>query len=66
MKSMFELSKNVLSKVSFDSFLFQKELQKFITWLENDKNEMESLHLWCIANYGDVYKDVISKEFNKR
>jgi len=62
---MFELSKKVLSKVSFDSSLFEKELLKFISWLEADTKEVELLHVWCNDNYGHVYNDVIRKGFNK-
>ena len=66
MKSMFELSKSVLTKVSFDSSLFEKELRKFISWLENDNAQVESLYNWCLDNYGHVYKDLISKGFSKQ
>ena len=54
---MLELSKKVLEKVSFDRFLFRKELKKAIKWVS--KEERLALQAWCIVTYGDLYNDVI-------
>ncbi len=54
---MLELSKKVLEKVSFDRFLFRKELKKAIKWVS--KEERFALQAWCIVTYGDLYSDVI-------
>ncbi len=53
---MFELSKNILEKVSFDKLLFRKELTKALTWLK--KEEKILLVVWCISTFNQ-YKDVI-------
>lgn len=58
---MFELSKNILEKVSFDKTLFRKELMKAVRWLKPDEKML--LMVWCISTYGNQYKDVISEVF---
>lgn len=58
---MLEFCKNVLRKVSFDRFLFTKELKKAIKWLKNeDRNELKQ---WCLNNYGHVYQEIIIDSF---
>jgi len=59
---MFELSKEVLEKVSFDRDLFKKELEKAIKWLRQS-NEVKSLQKWCYAKFGHLYHDVITNSF---
>ena len=54
---MFELSKNILEKVSFDKTLFRKELTKAVKWLA--PNEKTLLKVWCLTTFGHQYKDVI-------
>jgi hypothetical protein len=54
---MFELSKNILEKVSFDKSLFRKELTKSVKWLA--PNEKILLKVWCLTTFGNQYKDVI-------
>jgi hypothetical protein len=58
---MFELSKQILEKVSFDRALFYKELVKTLRWLKPDEKLL--LKAWCIANFGHLYKDAISDAF---
>ncbi len=58
---MFELSKKILEKVSFDKTLFRKELIKAAKWLKPDEKVM--LMMWCLATYGNQYKDVIKEVF---
>lgn len=60
-KNMFELSKNILEKVSFDKTLFRKELIKAIKWLQ--PNEKTLLKVWCLATFGHQYKDIIREVF---
>jgi hypothetical protein len=55
---MFELSKNILEKVSFDKTLFRKELMKAIKWLKPEEKAL--LMMWCLATFGHQYKDVIT------
>ncbi len=58
---MFEMSKKILEKVSFDRALFYKELVKTLRWLKPDEKTL--LKVWCLANFGHIYKDVIVDAF---
>lgn len=60
---MFEYTKQVLQKVSFDRELFRKELYKALQWLKNDERKM--LMMWCIATFGAKYMDIIQQAFKK-
>ena len=57
---MLEFSKQILSKVSFDRNLFDKELKKSISWLKND--EIEKLKIWCLSSF-IFYNDLIIDAF---
>jgi hypothetical protein len=59
---MFEFSKKVLQKVSFDRELFKKELSKSIKWLKKD--EALLLKAWCLTTFVQ-YKDVIIDTYDK-
>lgn len=58
---MFELSKNILEKVSFDKALFRKELMKAIKWLKPDEKTL--LKVWCLGTFGHIYKNEIMEVF---
>ncbi|HEY6161494.1 MAG TPA: hypothetical protein VI112_09735 [Bacteroidia bacterium] len=58
---MFELSKQILQKVSFDKVLFRKELLKAYKWLKPEERML--LYAWCIATFGSTYRDVISEVY---
>lgn len=60
---MLELSKKILTKVSFDKRLFQKELNKALSWI-SDTAEAIAFKDWCIREFGNVYPKIISKAFN--
>lgn len=60
---MLEFSKNILKKVSFDRQLFRKELIKSFKWLNKDEKTL--LKVWCIAQFGSQYADVIVEAFDK-
>lgn len=60
---MLELCKEILTKVSFDKLLFQKELKKALTWLKND--EIDGFKEWCINKFGHLYPDVLRIAFNR-
>lgn len=60
---MYEFSKEVLQKVSFDKKLFKKELKKSKKWLK--KEERILLKAWCLATFGHVYRDVIIETFEQ-
>ncbi|MFM7016806.1 MAG: hypothetical protein ACKOX3_10820 [Bacteroidota bacterium] len=60
---MFEYSKEILTKVSFDSELFRKELIKSIKWVTTDERKL--LFLWCLATFRDQYSTVITQAFKQ-
>ncbi len=60
---MYEFSKEVLQKVSFDRRLFRKELIKSLRWLKPQESVL--LKAWCLATFGHIYKDVIVEAFEK-
>src|SRR5436190_189589 len=45
---MFEYTKQILTKVSFDRTLFRKELVKSLQILKKDERRL--LKVWCVAN----------------
>lgn len=47
--SMLEYSKIILENVSFDAYLFRKELIKAVKSLMDD--EKEQLLVWCLSRY---------------
>jgi hypothetical protein len=59
---MLELCKEILTKVSFDRFLFSKELRKAIKWLKGDE-EIKHLRTWCMEMFGAKYSDIIKLSF---
>jgi len=59
---MFEYTKMILQKVSFNKELFAKELKKSFRWLK--KEEVTALQAWCIITFGHLYGDVISDVFS--
>ena len=59
---MLELSKTILGKISFDKYSFKKELKKARNWLK--PNEALILKVWCLAQFGHLYKDVIAEVFD--
>lgn len=58
---MLELSKTILKRMTFDKSLFQKELKKSLKWVK--PNEKTILKVWCLAQFGHMYKDVILETF---
>ena len=58
---MLEYTKTILRKVSFDRYLFSKELSKSFKWLK--KEEVLTLYAWCMLTFGDIYGDVINDTF---
>ncbi len=59
---MFEFSKSILEKVSFDKTLFCKELKKSINWVKPDEKTL--LKVWCLATFGNVYQKEIQEIFS--
>lgn len=60
--NMFEYTKLVLTKVSFDKNLFQKELVKAIKTL--GKEERKMLQVWCAATFV-AYPDIVMAVFKR-
>ncbi len=58
---MLSYVKKILSRVSFDARLFEKELRKAIKVLIAE--ELEELKNWCYANYGLQYGAIINRCF---
>lgn len=58
---MLNYCKNILSKVSFDRRLFQKEFSKSLDWL--DDTESNILLKWCIEQYGYKYTKEIKEVY---
>lgn len=58
---MLEYVKTILSKVSFDGKLFEKELRKAIAALV--PNELQHLKDWCYNKFGDVYNAELKRCF---
>ncbi len=59
---MFEYTKQILTKVSFDRSLFRKELIKALALLKRDERRL--LKVWCVASFA-TYSDVILDVFRK-
>ena len=62
--NMLELTKKILSNVSFDRILFQKELNKALSWI-SDTEELKSFKMWCIVEFGGKYPNIISRAFER-
>jgi hypothetical protein len=60
-KAMLEYFKTILSRVSFDKSLFEKELSKAVKALVPE--ELREFKNWCYAQFGSVYQNVLNKYF---
>ena len=58
---MFEMSKKILERVSFDRTLFRKELTKAVRWIKPDEKLL--LQVWCLSTFGHMYKETILEVF---
>jgi hypothetical protein len=58
---MLNYFKTVLSRVSFDAKLFEKELRKAIKLLIAE--EIQELKNWCYQNYATEYELVLNRCF---
>jgi len=61
-----DFSKTILEKVSFDRYLFSKELRKLVIWMGNEQEEVKTLYNWCVENFGKEYSDVIQQVFDRQ
>ncbi|GHB45965.1 hypothetical protein [Mongoliitalea lutea] len=58
---MLEYVKTILTKVSFDKRLFEKELKKAFNLLM--ASEIEEFRDWCYRNFSGRYEPVLNKYF---
>ena len=58
---MLEYFKLILSKVSFDKRLFERELRKAIKSLWEE--ELAQLKKWCYQEFGQIYGPIIDRQF---
>jgi len=58
---MLNYVKTVLTKVSFDALLFEKELKKAIRLLIAD--EVYDLKNWCYTRFGSVHEAILNRCF---
>lgn len=58
---MLNYVKTVLSKVSFDALLFEKELRKAIKMLIAE--EVKELRHWCYTSFGKQYEAILNRCF---
>lgn len=58
---MLNYVKTVLTKVSFDALLFEKELRKAIKLLIAE--EIRELKQWCYSRFGQQYEAILNRCF---
>ncbi|GJM59862.1 hypothetical protein PEDI_04140 [Persicobacter diffluens] len=58
---MLNYCKTILSKVSFDPYLFRKELIKALGYCV--PVEKLALQNWCYREYGDQYGNILNEAF---
>jgi len=61
---MLEYSKTILEKVSFDNYIFEKELSKAVKRVSTD--EISSLEAWINDNFSDKYPQTIDRIFRDK
>ena len=62
--NMFEYSKIILKKVSFDPILFKKELEKALKNISQE--DLASFEDWCIINFGKRYSHILEEVFENQ
>jgi hypothetical protein len=60
---MLKYAKEILTKVSFDAQLFEKELKKAIKMLVHE--ELIELKNWCHEKFGKLYNSLINRCFQQ-
>jgi len=58
---MLEYVKTILTKVSFDRKLFEKELRKAIASLVAE--EVSKLRVWCYRTFGQIHRSILNRCF---
>lgn len=60
---MLDLCKEILTKVSFDKVLFQKELLKALKWLKSD--EIDGFREWCMKTFEKKHPEILRTAFQR-
>lgn len=60
--SMLNYCKKILTRVSFDKELFEKELKKAVKSLVL-YDEVLTLRKWCLRKFSSTYRSIIDKVF---
>lgn len=58
---MIEYVKTILQKVSFSTYLFERELRKGLKLILPD--ELEDFRDWCYAKFGNVHQSTLNRCF---
>ena len=58
---MLEYVKLILSKVSFDKTLFERELVKSLKTLKRE--ELLELRQWCLERFSDIHLLIVNRVF---
>ncbi|HLP12814.1 MAG TPA: hypothetical protein VK177_12845 [Flavobacteriales bacterium] len=58
---MLDFCKQVLHKVSFDRYLFEKELRKSLKRIS--KEDIATFRNWCLVTFGVMYPEVLQNVF---
>ncbi len=58
---MLNYFKSILTKVSFDARLFEKELRKALKVLIQE--EVQELKRWCYARFGNQHEAILNRCF---
>ncbi|MBK7028546.1 MAG: hypothetical protein IPH45_04795 [Bacteroidales bacterium] len=58
---MKEMAKSILSRLSCDKDLFNKELRKLIMWMGNNTEEIEELKKWSHQYFPNIYQESSTK-----
>ena len=61
---MLRLYKEILTKVSFDSQLFKKELFKALQWVGSPL-ELYQFQMWCKKEFGNKHPEVLKEVFSE-
>lgn len=61
MKKMLNYFKSILTRVSFDALIFEKELRKAIKSLIGE--ELSELKAWCYTNFGNQHETILNRCF---
>ncbi len=59
--AMLEYVKTILQKVSFNAYLFERELKKGMKYLM--PTELEEFRDWCYATFGMSHKPILNRYF---